>query len=71
MTFAYFDNANDFAVVVNADMWIDKSTGYAANGVFICQIATTNDGAPTSLDKTGGNCAVGRPFIIWLDPNFE
>lgn len=70
-TFAYFDNANDFAVVVNADMWIDKSTGYAANGVFICQIATTNDGAPTSLDKTGGNCAVGRPFIIWLDPNFE
>ncbi|MGN0190838.1 MAG: surface glycan-binding family protein [Candidatus Cryptobacteroides sp.] len=73
---AYFDNANDFSVVVNADMWIDKSTDYAANGVFICQTATTDDGEPASLgqsyDATNNpNCAVGRPIIIWLDPNFE
>lgn len=76
-TFAYIDNANDYKVVVNPGKWIDQGTGRAANGVFLCQAATTDDaGGPSALDKgynaaTNPNTAVSRPFIIWFDPTFE
>lgn len=75
-TFAYIDNANDYKVVVNPDKWINQGTGHAANGVFLCQAATTDTGDPTKLDKgynaaTNPNTAVSRPFIIWFDPTFE